>query len=312
MEYITLGHSEKLKVSRIGMGLWQASDAWNGNEDAIIEAVGESKKMGINLVDTAEGYGNGHSEMVLGAALKKFGRENYFVATKVMGAHLGEKTLLRAAEASIKRLDCGHIDLYQIHWPDPWEQIPFRQTFGSMAKLYEEGKIKAIGVSNFAVRDLEEAQEILGDVPLVSNQVRYNILQRNIEEEVLPYCKKHNISIIAWSPLAQGMVSGKYNSSNAPKDDVRNGNQLFAAKNIERAKDIIEEMKRIGKKYSKTSSQVALNWLISQDDVIAIPGAKSPEQARENAESASFNLSSEEVKHLTDLSSELEIDYLPE
>lgn len=312
MEYTEIGHNSKLKVSKIGMGLWQASDAWNGNDDSIVEAVGESKKMGINLVDTAEGYGNGHSESVLGSALKKFGRENFFVATKVMGAHLGQKELLRAADASIKRLGAGHIDLYQIHWPDPWEQIPFKHTFSSMAELYRQGKIRAVGVSNFAVRDLEEAREILGDVPIVSNQVRYNVLQRNIEEEVLPYCKKHNISIIAWSPLAQGVVSGKYNSTNAPKDDVRNGNQLFAPKNLDASRELIQAMKHIGEKYSKTSAQVALNWLISHEDVIAIPGAKSQKQAKENAEAASFKLTQEELRELNSISSSVEIDYLPE
>jgi Aldo/keto reductases, related to diketogulonate reductase len=132
----------------------------------------------------------GTVEKVLGRALKKYGRENFFVATKVYGAHLRYDELQRAAEASIKRLGVDRIDLYQIHWPDPWEQIPMSQTFRAMKKLYEEGKIRAIGVSNFAVRDIEEARGILGDVPIVSNQVRYNLLQRNIEEEVIPYCKK--------------------------------------------------------------------------------------------------------------------------
>ncbi len=310
MEYTNLGGNKKFHVSRIGMGLWQASDAWKGNEEQITNAVGESLKLGINFVDTAEAYGNGHSESVLGAALKKYGRENFFVATKVAGAHLRHNELMRAAEASIRRLGSGHIDLYQIHWPDPWEQIPFKQTFTAMSELQKSGKIKAIGVSNFAVRDLEEAMDILGDVPIVSNQVRYNILQRNIEEEVLPFCRKHHISIIAWSPLAQGAVSGKYSEKNAPTQDVRSGNELFTGKNLKAAEMLVDTMKKIGEKYSKTPAQVALNWLTSKEDVIPIPGAKSVEQARENAESISFKLSPQELKELDSVSSETEIDYL--
>ncbi len=312
MDYTTLGGNKELKVSRVGMGLWQASNAWNADEDGVIEAVGEAKKNGINFVDTAEQYGNGNSEKVLGRALKKYGRENFFVATKVYGAHLRYDELQRAASASIQRLGIDHIDLYQIHWPDPWEQIPLSHTFKAMKKLYEEGKIRAIGVSNFAVRDIEEARGILGDVPIVSNQVRYNLLQRNIEEEVIPYCRKHNISIIAWSPLAQGVLTGKYNTGNIPKGDVREGNELFAPKNLEAVKDVLTLLRSLGEKYSKTPAQIALNWLISKKDVIPIPGAKNIKQAKENADSISFKLTGSEISEMESLSSAALIDYLPQ
>ena len=309
---MSLGGNKELKVSRVGMGLWQASNAWNADEDGVIEAVGEAKKNGINFVDTAEQYGNGNSEKVLGRALKKYGRDNFFVATKVYGAHLRYDELQRAASASIQRLGIDHIDLYQIHWPDPWEQIPLSNTFKAMKKLYEEGKIRAIGVSNFAVRDIEEARGILGDVPIVSNQVRYNLLQRNIEEEVIPYCRKHNISIIAWSPLAQGVLTGKYNTGNIPKGDVREGNELFAPKNLEAVKDVLTLLRSLGEKYSKTPAQIALNWLISKKDVIPIPGAKNIKQAKENADSVSFKLTGSEISEMESLSSAALIDYLPQ
>ena len=312
MDYVTLGGKKELKVSKIGMGLWQASNAWNADEENVIEAVGVSKENGINFVDTAEAYGNGNSEKVLGRALKKYGRENFFVATKVYGAHLRYDELQRAAEASIKRLGVDRIDLYQIHWPDPWEQIPMSQTFRAMKKLHEEDKIRAIGVSNFAVRDIEEARGILGDVPIVSNQVRYNLLQRNIEEEVIPYCKKHNISIIAWSPLAQGVLTGKYNPGNIPRGDVREGNELFAPKNLEAVKEVLSLLRSLGEKYSKTPAQIALNWLLSKKDVIPIPGAKNIKQAKENADSAAFKLTESEISEMESLSSEALIDYLPQ
>ncbi len=311
MEYTALGHNEKLRVSKIGTGLWQASNAWNAVEEDVIEAVGTAKEKGINFLDTAEAYGKGNSERVLGKALKEYGRENFFVATKVAGAHLRYDELQRAASASIKRLGVDYIDLYQIHWPDPWEQIPMSQTFRAMKKLHEEGKIRAVGVSNFAVRDMEEAQGILGDLPIVSNQVRYNLLQRNIEEEVVPFCKKNNISIIAWSPLAQGVLTGKYSPENIPNGDVREGNELFAPKNLEKAKEILSMLKSLGEKYSKTPAQIALNWLASKKDVIPIPGAKNSKQAMENADSVSFKLTGREISEMESLSSATIFDYLP-
>ena len=311
MEYTALGHNEKLRVSKIGTGLWQASNAWNAVEEDVIEAVGTAKEKGINFLDTAEAYGKGNSERVLGKALKEYGRENFFVATKVAGAHLRYDELQRAASASITRLGVDYIDLYQIHWPDPWEQIPMSQTFRAMKKLHEEGKIRAVGVSNFAVRDMEEAQGILGDLPIVSNQVRYNLLQRNIEEEVVPFCKKNNISIIAWSPLAQGVLTGKYSPENIPNGDVREGNELFAPKNLEKAKEILSMLKSLGEKYSKTPAQIALNWLASKKDVIPIPGAKNSKQAMENADSVSFKLTGREISEMESLSSATIFDYLP-
>ena len=312
MEYLTIGGKDFLKVSKIGMGLWQASSAWKGDEESIIEAVGTTMQNGVNFLDTAEAYGNGNSERVLGKALKKYGRENFIIATKVAGAHLRYDELQRAAEASIKRLGVDYIDLYQIHWPDPWEQIPFSQTFKAMKKLYENGKIKAIGVSNFAVRDLEEATGILGDVPIVSNQVRYNLIQRNIEEEVLPFCRKNRITIIAWSPLAQGVLTGKYNKGNSPKGDIREGNELFSPKNLDSLENIIAVLKMLSEKYSKTSAQIALNWLISKEDVVPIPGAKNSKQALENAESASFTLEKKDISELNSAFASSKIDYLPQ
>ena len=308
---INLGNNKELSVSKIGLGLWQASNAWNGDDNEIIKGVGRAKEIGITLVDTAEGYGSGHSESVLGKALNEYGRLDYFVATKVSGAHLRYKELQRACDQSRKRLGVEKLDLYQIHWPDPWEQIPFKETFKAMSKLYEDGKIRSIGVSNFAVRDLEEAQSILGDVKIVSNQVRYNLLQRNIEEEVMPYCRKNHINIIAWSPLAQGVLSGKYHSAEAPKGDVREGNELFNRKNLDATKSVIGKLSEISKKYSMTPSQVALNWLSSQDGVIPIPGAKNVKQVEENAASLRIKLTERELGELSKISKEIEIDYLP-
>ncbi|MFP3224887.1 MAG: aldo/keto reductase [Thaumarchaeota archaeon] len=312
MEYINLGKSG-LKVSKIGIGTWQASgDAWGQDviDDNIIKAIKRSYELGVNLVDTAEIYGNGHSETVVGKALKDIGRENMIVATKVAGAHLRHDELLKSAELSMKRLGISYIDLYQIHWPDPWEQIPLRETMKAMEELYVQGKIRAIGVSNFAVRDLEEARSYLSKTDIVSNQVRYNMLQREIEEEVMPYCRKNGITIIAWSPLAQGALTGKYNVENVPRDRIRSGNEVFKPENMKQIERLLKILKEIAQKRKKTVAQVSLNWVISHEGVIAIPGAKTPEQAEENAGAAGWKLSDEELKLIENELSKIDIDYM--
>ncbi|MGC8600460.1 MAG: aldo/keto reductase [Nitrososphaeria archaeon] len=312
MEYINLGKSG-IKVSKIGIGTWQASgDAWGQDviDDNIVKAIKRSHELGVNLVDTAEIYGNGHSETVVGKALKDIGRENMVVATKVAGAHLRHDELLKSAELSMKRLGISYIDLYQIHWPDPWEQIPLRETMKAMEELYVQGKIRAIGVSNFAVRDLEEARSYLSKTDIVSNQVRYNMLQREIEEEVMPYCRKNGITIIAWSPLAQGALSGKYSAENVPRDRIRSGNEVFKPENMKQIERLLGVLREIAQRRKKTVSQVALNWVVSHEGVIAIPGAKTPEQAEENAGAAGWKLSDEELKLIENELSKIDIDYM--
>src|SRR5207245_8235139 len=171
MEFRTIGKNGP-KVSRIGMGVWQASDLWKGDDEQIVRAITRSHELGVNLVDTAEAYGNGHSEQVVGRALRDIGRDKFVVATKVHGANLRYDELQRAAAASMKRLGVKEIDLYQIHWPDPWEQVPLKETMKALEKLYTEGKIRAIGVSNFAVRDLEEARSYLSGPALAQTRSR--------------------------------------------------------------------------------------------------------------------------------------------
>lgn len=311
MEYISLGKSG-IKVSVIGFGAWQASGkAWGADveDENIVKAVKRAYELGINFIDTAEAYGNGHSEEVIGKAIKEIGRENLVIATKVHGGHLRYNELLKAAEHSLRRLGIKEIDLYQVHWPDPWEQVPLKHTMKAMEQLYKEGKIRAIGVSNFAVRDLEEARKYLSVTDIVSNQVRYNMLQREIEEEVLPYCKKENITIIAWSPIAQGALTGKYSINNKPSDDIRRGNKLFSDHNLREISRLITVLDRIAKARNKTIAQVALNWLLRVDNVVPIPGAKNPKQAEENAGAADWRLNSQELKEIEEVLNSISLDY---
>jgi len=307
---IELGKSG-IRVSRIGLGVWQASGEWLGRDNKIIGAIGRSRDLGVNLLDTAEVYGNGHSEGVLGRALKAYGRDNFVVATKVYGSHLRYDELQRACAYSLRRMGISEIDLYQIHWPDPWEQIPLKETMRAMEKLYAEGKIRAIGVSNFAVRDLVEARSFLSKSDIVSNQLQYSLIRREIEEEDIPYCKREGIRIIAWSPLAQGALSGKYNSRRVPKRDVRTTNPIFERKNLTRMKGLLLAMSKIASRQGCTMSQVALAWLMKDTDVVPIPGAKSADQAEENAGAAQVELSADDLETLDRESRNVDIDYLP-
>jgi myo-inositol catabolism protein IolS len=310
MEFKILGKNGP-KISSMGMGVWQASDLWKGDDEQIIRAITRSHELGVNLVDTAEVYGKGHSEQVVGRALRDIGRDNFVVATKVHGVNLRFDELQRAASASLKRLGINEIDLYQIHWPDPWEQIPLKETMKALEKLYTEGKIRAIGVSNFAVRDLEEARSHLSRVELVSNQVRYNFLQREIEEEVLPYCRRNNITILAYSPLAQGALTGKYNGQHVPKGDIRDENKLFASQNIAQIEKVNAVLSSIGRRHGCSVSQVALSWLLSDQLVVPIPGAKNEAQAEENVGSTKHQLTNAELAELDAAYELVDIDYLP-
>ena len=262
------------------MGVWQASSEWGGNDDDVVKAVQRAHELGVNLVDTAEAYGGGHSEAVLGKALKESGRENFVVATKVYGSHLRPDEMQKACRASIDRLGVKEIYLYQIHWPDPWEQIPLKHTMKAMEKLYNEGKIRAIGVSNFAVRDLEEASACLSKAEIVSNQVRYNLLQRDVEEEVIPYCRKNGIAILAWSPIAQGALTGKYGPKNTPSEPARKQNPLFSEHNLVEVDKVLAALRMIATKHGKTVSQVAVNWLWRDRDRGAHPRREEPDAGR--------------------------------
>src|SRR5207247_2160123 len=210
MEYVSLGRGGP-DVSAVGLGMWQAGGkAWgsDGRDADWQRAMERAVELGINLVDTAEAYGDGHSEKVMSKAIKNVGRDHVFIATKVGGWHLRGDDVKKACAASLKRLGVREVDLYQVHWPDPWSQVPLRETMKALEALHRAGKIRNIGVSNFAVRDLKEARSHLSRVDIVSNQVRYNMLPRAIEAEALPYCKREGIGILAWRPIVQGMRPG--------------------------------------------------------------------------------------------------------
>lgn len=309
MEYVTLGTSD-LKISRIGLGTWQfGTEGWGFGQDfteqEALATVDKALEIGINLLDTAEVYGEGRSEEIVGKALVGR-RDRVVLATKVLPRHLRKRDLIRACDESLRRLGIDRIDLYQIHAAESY--VPLTESMAALAELIEQGKVRYVGVSNFSVPVLRAAEEAFSG-RIVSNQVRYNLLQRDIEAEILPYCREHNITVIAYSPLAQGLLTGKYDRDHLPSDKIRQRNPLFREENLVQAFPVIDLLRGIGEEHGATPAQVALRWVTSQDGVIAIPGAKRPGQVEENAGALDWSLSLDELAQLDAVSANLGFSY---
>lgn len=262
MKTKTLGGTQT-QVPEIGLGVWQ----YRGGVAPLQHGI----ELGANLIDTAEMY---RTEDVVGEAVQGM-RERVFIASKVSGDHLGYDQVLRAAEASLRRLDIDTIDLYQIHWPS--RGTPIKETMRAMESLVDSGRVRYIGVSNFSTKDLAEAQAAMEHHPIVSNQVLYNLRRREAERTLLPYCQRHAVTLIAYTPLDSGKLAG--------------GRGLLSARNIK----VLHE---IAGQYRKTPAQVALNWCVSHDNVIAIPKSDSVSRTAENCGASDWRLSAEDMARL--------------
>lgn len=287
-----------VKVSAIGLGTWQwGSQSWGYGkeygEEELIEAFKRAVELGINFFDTAEIYGGGLSETILGKALREVRREEVVIASKVFPTKLRERGVRKALERSLRRLNTSYIDLYQVHWPPLLMTIP--RMMRALEKLWREGKIRAIGVSNFSLGQLRRAQESLSSAEVASNQVEYSILNRKAEKELIPYCVKEKITLIAYSPLAQGALTGKYAPAQRPSDKVRRINLLFTPEGLRAIQPLFNTLQEIAKNRGKTPAQVALNWIIRWPNTIAIPGAKRPRHAEEAAGAMGWRLSRGEL-----------------
>jgi diketogulonate reductase-like aldo/keto reductase len=249
------------------MGTWNmgsTSSEYERTEQ--VRALRRGIELGMNLIDTAESYGAGRSEEFVAEAVRDV-RESVFIATKVSGEHLHYDDLIASCERSLRRLGTKYIDLYQIHWPN--SRIPIRETMTAMEKLVREGKVRYIGVSNFGVQELREAQDALTSSELVSNQVEYSMTSRSIEDEILPYCEKEGITIIAYSPLAHG---------NIPRNAFPN--------------EVLD-------RYHATPAETMLAWVVRRQSVIAIPKAASVEHVEENATSDDLRISEKDYDLLS-------------
>lgn len=309
MEYMELGKSD-LKVSRIGLGTLQFGPAWIGDKKIMKKVIDSALDNGINFIDTAERYGLGISESVIGEAIKERGdRDDLVIATKVSLIHLRYKDVIKAAEASLKRLETDVIDLYQIHAPTCYASAS--ETMKAMDWLLKEGIVRYVGLSNYPVCLIREAINCLKNGDIISNQLEYSVLMRDIEAEILPFLREAGIATIAYSPLAMGILTGKYDETTGiSKKDPRLGDPLFKNKeNLGRVQPVIGIMREIADAHEATVAQVALNWLLRFDDVFPIPGAKIPEHVESNVEATKWKLSDEEWNRITEASDRLDLNF---
>jgi diketogulonate reductase-like aldo/keto reductase len=269
MDYKKLGKSS-VKIPVLGLGTWGMgglSTKRLGGEGEAVRALQLGLELGMRFIDTAEMYAAGHSEEIVAQATAGE-RENVFIATKVSAENLTYERVLRSCEASLRRLQTSYVDLYQVHWPNP--SIPIEETMRAMERLVGEGKVRHVGVSNFSVKQTREAQAALSKTEIAANQVEYSLMDRSIEEGLLPFAARERITIIAYTPVARGEIAG---GGQGERWQVLN---------------------RIATKYSKTRVQVALNWLIAKAPVVAIPKAGRLDHVRENAGAAGWRLTEED------------------
>lgn len=303
MEKRRLGTTD-IHITPVLMGTWQAGQKqWVGIEDAeSIKAIRAAVDAGITTIDTAEVYGNGHSEQVIAQALSDVPRDRIVYATKVFANHLKFDQVLEACDHSLKNLKIDYIDLYQIHWPSGsfnTEIVPIEETMSALNQLKQQGKIRAIGVSNFSRTQLEEAAQY-GRIDSI--QPPYSLFWRWVEKEVTPYCVENDISILAYSPLAQGLLTGKFGREHQfdPQDN-RAKNKLFLGENYERAQQALEKLRLIAERHQASVANLAIAWLIAQPQTQAIVGARTAEQAVGNAKAATLQLSTEDLAEIDDI-----------
>jgi aryl-alcohol dehydrogenase-like predicted oxidoreductase len=300
-----------VRVSAIGVGCWQfGSSDWGygrAYEPTAIEIVRRALDRGVNLIDTAEVYARGVSEVLVGRAIEGR-RDEAFVATKLWPTRPTAEQTYEHARLSTMRLGIDRIDLYQQHWPNP--VVPVRATMAGMRRLQDDGLVAHVGVSNFGADRWRDAEAALGR-PVLSNQVQYSLAHRRPEQRVVPYAQTHDRLVIAYSPLAQGLLGGRYDATNLPSGPARSNNPLFLPENLRRAGRLIATLRSVASAHDATPAQVALAWLIRTPNVVVIPGASSVEQLERNLDAAELELSDDEAAELTAASDAFEPLPLP-
>ncbi len=310
MKYRTLGKSD-LDVSVIGFGAWGIGGYpfWkNEGDEESVNAIKEAFDLGVNFFDTAPVYGFGLSETLLGKALKDV-REKAIIATKCglrwkkeelksLSRNASRDSIIEEVEMSLKRLQTDYIDLYQIHWPD--ENTPISESMETLCKIQESGKIKHIGVSNYSLSQLEEAVKYAN---IVSLQPQYNMVERDIEKDLLPFCNKNNVGIIAYSPLASGILTGKYDETTKFKDwRGKGGIGHFTDDTYRSNIKKIKKISKIAEKLRRTMGQLAINWVINKPGITtAIVGIKNAKQIEENLNSVGWNIPNENLQEIEEI-----------
>jgi aryl-alcohol dehydrogenase-like predicted oxidoreductase len=299
MKYVEVGG---VRLSAVGVGTWQfGSGEWGyGSEYATTTApaiVQRSLDLGVNLVDTAEVYGFGRSERIVGQALAGR-RDEAFVATKLLPLVPVDPVVDRRARGSARRLGIEAIDLYQLHWPNP--VVPMGPTMRAMAALQAEGLVRHVGVSNFSLAQWQAAEDALGG-PVLSNQVQYSLTHRAPDADLVAWAQANDRLIIAYSPLGQGLLSGRYDAEHLPHG-MRAATGAFLPENLERFAPLLEVLRQVAEAHGTSCAQVALAWLVARPHVVVIPGASSVAQAEANAAAADLELADDELAALTEVS----------
>ena len=324
-----LGNS-KVKVTPLAFGAWAIGGwMWGGADDKeAIKAIHASLDMGITTIDTAPIYGFGKSEELVGQALEGVARDKYQILTKYgmnwrteEGEYFfdstdnngnpvkiykfsGRQSVIQECEDSLRRLKTDYIDLYQIHWPDA--TTPISETMEAIATLLEQGKILAAGVCNYDTSQIDEA---LKTVELVSNQVPYSMVHRNIEKDILPQAISKGISIIPYSPLQRGLLTGKIKRDHKfASGDTRENNRYYKPENIDRINSFLATIKHIADGYGVTLAQLVINWTTRQPAMdCVLVGARDPKQVKENIGALSFTLKDNEIELIRQRAEELQL-----
>jgi aryl-alcohol dehydrogenase-like predicted oxidoreductase len=305
-----LGNSD-LEITRVGFGAWALGGsgwefAWGAQDDeSSIAAIHRALELGVNWIDTAAAYGLGHSEEVVARALASWSGPRPYVFTKcgLRGDEHGNvhkvlkaDSIRRECEDSLRRLRVDVIDLYQIHWPPDDNGSDLEEGWATMAKLQREGKVRWIGVSNFDVEQIERARDI---APITSLQPPYSLIRRDVESQVLPFCRRHGLGVIVYSPMASGLLTGSMTRERAaklPADDWRHRDPEFNEPRLSDNLALVERLRAIGARHGRTAGEVAIAWVLHHPAVTgAIVGARRAEQAQGVMRAADLQLNDEEV-----------------
>lgn len=318
MEYRKIGNSD-LELSVITFGAWAAGGWMWGSTDRndAINAIKAGYDLGVTSIDTAPIYGQGDSEEIVGDAIKGISRDKLQLVTKFgmrwdlakgdfgfksknndgmaidIYKYAGKESVIYECEQSLKRLGTDYIDLYQIHWPDV--TTPISETFEAVSRLIEQGKVRYAGVCNYDVAQLKEADQTL---EIVSNQIPFSMVNRGVEEEIVPYCIEKNKSVLAYSPMERGLLTGKLKPGHQFEEgDHRQGNKFFTPENIEKTNAFLAKIEPLANQKNATLSQLVLRWTVEHPGItIALAGARNEKQAVLNAQAINVKLSAEEIQ----------------
>jgi aryl-alcohol dehydrogenase-like predicted oxidoreductase len=329
MEYRQLGQSG-VRVTKVALGAWAIGGwLWGGTDDEkAVAGIRRALDLGMTTLDTAPVYGFGHSETVVGRAIQgrrgevqlltKFGLRwdlekgtAHFDTQDGEGRpirirkYAGRRSVLEECDRSLRRLGTDCIDLYQHHWPDP--STPIEETFDACARLLKAGKVRAVGVSNYSAEQMEEARKV---VPLASDQPPYSMVNRDIEGDVLPWCREHGVGVLAYSPLQNGLLSGKVGLDRVfPKTDLRSRSPYFTMENRRRVLALLDALGPTAARHGATLAQLVIAWTVRQPGITAaLVGVRNAKQAEENARAADLALSGEDLAAIDERLADVRLD----